>query len=219
MTASFFMLTKFELIINFFFSYLQDEGKFHNIIQPFDWKIRWAFMHLTFIFQSSLFRKPFNLQIIKSYKRTYRKFGSKVLIWTTIIDWLFFILLVRRLRVARVTGMYQRYSGTLSEDLVLEKYNVTQREKYGTRRLRRAVLCQTKMISQKIVSKSILSGLTGIQMLDLTSDSKKRLNILLQAQGYSLCSFNRSAYSLNNINALDNPGKEEEWEIKDKYVV
>lgn len=42
------------------------------------------------------------------------------------------------------------------------------------------------MISQKIVSKSILSGLTGIQMLDLTIDSKKRLNILLQAQGYSL---------------------------------
>lgn len=75
------------------------------------------------------------------------------------------------------------------------------------------------MISQKIVSKSILSGLTGIQMLDLTIDSKKRLNILLQAQGYSLWSFNRSAYSLNNINALDNPGKEEEEGTKDKWIV
>lgn len=43
------------------------------------------------------------------------------------------IYLVGRLRVVRVTNMYQRYSETLSEDPVLEKYNVTQREKYGTR--------------------------------------------------------------------------------------
>ena len=41
MTVIFFlMLATFELIINFFCSYLQDEEKSHNIIQPFDWKIR-----------------------------------------------------------------------------------------------------------------------------------------------------------------------------------
>lgn len=119
--------------------------------------------------------------------------------------------------------MYQKYSETLSEDLVLEKYNVTQREKYGTRQHDdyegQFYVRQRWLHRKSIVSKSILSGLTGIQMLDLTINSKKRLNILLKAQGYSLWSFNRSAYSLNNINALDNSGKEEEGGTKDKYVV